>query len=173
MQLYNTDSNTKFRIFFNELETNNLEKILGDDISVRNLQLCSYIEETLPKVFNECNGKRVMVLNVYNDRPYITALVLIQDINVEFPKPKEKSCLLKATNISFSDGKTFKKWLYDKNYFYKIINVTSNKIKVVVFNMSKKDEMDLAQVDARINATGNIAKYIYLETAYKLEKCFG
>ena len=42
---------------FNELETNNLEKILGDDISVKNLQLCSYIEETLPKFFNECNGK--------------------------------------------------------------------------------------------------------------------
>lgn len=172
MQLYNTENNTKFRVFFNELETNNLEKILGDNISIRNIQLCAYLEETLPKIFSECTGKRVMVLNIYNERPYITALILTQDININFNKPKEKNCKLKLTNISFSNANTFKKWLYDKNYYYKIIDITNNKIKVAVFNMSKKDEMALAQVDARINSTGNIAKYIFLETAYKLEKCF-
>ena len=68
MQLYQAETDTKYRVFFNELETNNLEKIMGDDISIRNVQLCAYLEDTLPKAFSECIGKRVMVLNIYNER---------------------------------------------------------------------------------------------------------
>ena len=49
MQLYQAETDTKYRVFFNELETNNLEKIMGDDISIRNVQLCAYLEDTLPK----------------------------------------------------------------------------------------------------------------------------
>ena len=101
MQLYQAETDTKYRVFFNELETNNLEKIMGDDISIRNVQLCAYLEDTLPKAFSECIGKRVMVLNIYNERPYITAVVLLQDIDISFAKPKDKKCMLKATNISF------------------------------------------------------------------------
>ena len=173
MQLYQAETDTKYRVFFNELETNNLEKIMGDDISIRNVQLCAYLEDTLPKAFSECIGKRVMVLNIYNERPYITAVVLLQDIDISFAKPKDKKWMLKATNISFCDGNAFKKWLLDKDYNYKIISLKRNKVKVVIFNMTSKDEMNLADSDAKINATGNIAKYILLETMYRLEKCFG
>ena len=111
-----------------------------------------------------------MVLNIYNERPYITAVVLLQDIDISFAKPKDKKWMLKATNISFCDGNAFKKWLLDKDYNYKIISVKRNKVKVVIFNMTSKDEMNLADSDAKINATGNIAKYILLETMYRLEK---
>lgn len=173
MQLYTMGSDTKYRVFFNELETNNLVKILGDDISIRNLQLCSYIENKLPELFDICNKKRIMVLNIYNDRPYITAIVLLQDIDADFLKPKEKNHFFKVTQVSFENGSAFKKWLLDKEYLYKIINISPKDVKVIIFNMKESDEMTLAQVGAKINTVCNLAKYIIIETAGKLEKCFG
>jgi hypothetical protein len=165
-------SDTKFRVFFSELETNNLIKILGDNISIRNIQLCSFIEEMLPKLFEECANKRVMVLNINNDRPYITAVVLLQDINASFMKPKEKNHFFKVTKVTFENGNAFKKWLLGKDYLYKVVHISKNKVKVALFNMRQDDEMTLAQVGAKINNIGNIAQYILVETAYKLEKCF-
>ena len=46
MQLYrvNANSKNKFKVIFNEIETNNIKQSLGDrNISVRNLFLCYYI----------------------------------------------------------------------------------------------------------------------------------
>ena len=66
MQLYQAETDTKYRVFFNELETNNLEKIMGDDISIRNVQLCAYLEDTLPKAFSECIGKMFISRKQHN-----------------------------------------------------------------------------------------------------------
>ena len=131
-------------------------------------------EKRLPKIFEECSNKRVMVLNIQNDDRYITALVLLQDINASFIKPKEKNSLFKATQITFQNAKSFKKWLLNRKrvYTYKITDNTSKSVKVVIFNMSKLDELSVSEVGAQINNVCSIAKYILLETAEKFEKCF-
>ena len=176
MQLYNDyNSKDKFKVIFNEIETSNIKHSLGDsNISIRNLVLCYYIEKRLPKLFGECSNKRVMVLNIQNDDRYITALVLLQDITAGFIKPKEKSNLFRVTEVTFENGKAFKKWLLNskKEYAYKITEVTSRSVKVIIFNMSKFDELSVSEVGAQINIVCSIAKYILLETAEKLEKCF-
>lgn len=173
MQLFNIqESKTKYRVFFDELETNNLVKIAGDDISIRNLQLCSYLEKVLPSSFEECRQKRIMVLNIVNDRPYITALVLLQDINTDFIQPKEKNHFFKVTQITFNSGSAFKNWLLDRDYTYRIISISPKHVKVIVFNMKEFDEMTLAQLGAKINTICNLAEYVFMQTAYKLEKCF-
>lgn len=176
MQLYNDfNSKDKFKVIFDEVETSNMKRSLGDsNISIRNLVLCYYIEKRLPKIFEECSNKRVMVLNIQNDDRYITALVLLQDINASFIKPKEKNSLFKATQITFQNAKSFKKWLLNRKrvYTYKITDNTSKSVKVVIFNMSKLDELSVSEVGAQINNVCSIAKYILLETAEKFEKCF-
>ena len=102
MQLFNMGSETKFRVFFNELESHNIEKSLGSEsISIRNITLCEHIEKIVPSLFEEFSHKRVMVLNICNERPYISAIVLVQDIDAKFPTPKEKKHLLKVTKVSF------------------------------------------------------------------------
>lgn len=113
-----------------------------------------------------------MVIDISDNNSYIVADILLQDIDIEFEKPKNKMTFLKLTNVSFPNGSEFKKWLKGKRYLYKIIEVLPNKIKVVLFNLSLYDEMELSQYAGRVNATGDVFKYIYLETAYKLEKCF-
>lgn len=171
MQLCKTGKGTKYRIYFTELETNNLIKILGDNISIRNIQLCSYIEKTLPKNFDICNNKRIMVLNIFNNALNISADVLLQDINVEFLKPKEKFHYFKITKINFKDGYVFKNWLLGKNYSYKIVDVAhNNNVKVLIYNMTENDEMNLSEIGAEIEESCNIAKYFIVHTAYKLEK---
>lgn len=174
MQLFNMGSTTKFRVFLNELETHNIEKSLGsDNISIRNIRLCEYIEKTVPNLFEEFSHKRVMVLNICHDRPYISAIVLVQDIDAKFPTPKEKRHLLKVTKVSFTDGNAFKDWLLDKDYAYKVVYVSkNNKVKVAIFNMRESDEMDLAKYGAKINTVYDIIRYMLSETMYKLEKCF-
>lgn len=172
MQLYATESKTKYRVYFNELETNNLIKILGDDINKRNIQLCNFIEKTLPRIFNECKNKRIMVLDIVNNSQNIKAIVLLQDINIDFLKPKEKNHYFKITQVNFKDGYVFKNWLINTQYSYKIISVSPRNVKVIIFNMTESDEMNLSQVDAEIDDICNIAKYFFVHTAYKLEKCF-
>ena len=174
MQLFTMGSNTKYRVFFNELESNNIVKSLGKkNVSIRNIDLCSYIETVLPILFNECKNKRVMVLNICHDRPYISAIVLVQDIDAKFPTPKEKKHLLKVTKVSFTDGNAFKDWLLDKDYSYKVVYVSrNNKVKVAIFNMRESDEMKLAQYGAKIVTVYDVLRYMLSETMYKLEKCF-
>lgn len=174
MQLFNMGSETKFRVFFNELESHNIEKSLGSEsISIRNITLCEHIEKIVPSLFEEFSHKRVMVLNICNERPYISAIVLVQDIDAKFPTPKEKKHLLKVTKVSFTDGNTFKDWLLDKDYSYKVVYVSrNNKIKVAIFNMKESDEMTLAQYGAKIVNVYDILRYMLSETMYKLEKCF-
>ena len=174
MQLFTMGPNTKYRVFFNELESNNIVKSLGKkNVSIRNIDLCSYIETVLPILFNECKNKRVMVLNIYNDRPYISAVVLVQDVNALFPTPKEKHHLIKVTKVVFENGSDFKSWLLDKKYSYKVVYVNSkNKVKVAIFNMKVADEMNLAQYGAEINSVSDILSFMLIETKYKLEKCF-
>ncbi len=174
MQLFTMGSDTKYRVFFNELESKNIVKSLGkNNISIRNIDLCSYIEKALPELFKECSNKRVMVLNILNDGPYISAVVLVQDINAVFPNPKEKKHLVKVTKVIFEDGNAFKEWLLDKDYSYKVVYVTSkNKVKVAIFNMKVADEMSLAKYGAEINSVGDILSFMLIETKYKLEKCF-
>ena len=171
MQLCETGKRTKYRIYFNELETNNLIKILGNNISIRNIQLCSYIEKILPKNFDICNNKRIMVLNIFNNALNISADVLLQDINVEFLKPKEKFHYFKITQITFKDGYVFKNWLLQNKYSYKIIDVAhNNNVKVLIYNMTENDEMHLSEIGAEIEESCNMAKYLILHTADKLEK---
>ena len=174
MQLFNMGSETKFRVFFNELESHNIEKSLGsENISIRNITLCEHIEKIVPSLFEEFSHKRVMVLNICNERPYISAIVLVQYIDAKFPTPKEKKHLLKVTKVSFTDGNTFKDWLLDKDYSYKVVYVSrNNKIKVAIFNMKESDEMTLAQYGAKIVNVYDILRYMLSETMYKLEKCF-
>lgn len=174
MQLFNMGSDIKYRIFFNELETHNIEKSLGkDNISIRNTRLCAHIEKNAPKLFEEFKNKRVMVLNICHDRPYISAVVLVQDIDAKFPTPKEKKHLIKVTKVSFTDGSAFKDWLLDKDYSYKVVYVSkNNKVKVAIFNMRESDEMNLAQYGAEINTVYDIISYMLSETMYKLERCF-
>ena len=174
MQLFNMGSETKFRVFFNELETHNIEKSLGsENISIRNITLCEHIEKIVPSLFEEFSHKRVMVLNICHDRPYISAIVLVQDIDAKFPTPKEKKHLLKVTKVSFTDGNAFKDWLLDKDYSYKVVYVSrNNKVKVAIFNMRESDEMKLAQYGAKIVTVYDVLRYMLSETMYKLEKCF-
>ena len=173
MQLYrvNANSKNKFKVIFNEIETNNIKQSLGDrNISVRNLFLCYYIEKRLPEIFKECSNKRVMVLNIENDERYITALVLLQNMSLGFNKPKERNGLLKVTQVTFKDNNMFKNWLINTNYAYRITDIKAK--KVIIFNMSKYDEIAVSEFGARINRVCSITKYILLETAEKFEKCF-
>lgn len=108
MRICRTFSEEKLRVFFDDVESNNIKKAFKGNISIRNVNLCYFIENTLPK-FKECNGKRVMVLNIQNDTS-VNALVLLQDIDEQFNIPKEKSYWFKISEISFEDGKSFKEW---------------------------------------------------------------
>ncbi len=171
MQLYSTESDTKFKVIFNSTDAISLGKIFKN-ISIRNIQLCSYIEERLPKIFEECKGKRIMVLNIIDERPNcIVILFMIQDIDAKFPKPQEKKHYFKVTELSFYDIDTLKEWINNKDYTYKIIEDSPKDIRVVIFNMSQRDEMELFEANVRINTVCNIAKYFILQTASKLEKC--
>ena len=54
MQLFTMGSDTKYRVFFNELESKNIVKSLGkNNISIRNIDLCSYIEKALPELYKD------------------------------------------------------------------------------------------------------------------------
>lgn len=88
MRICRTFSEEKLRVF-DDVESNNIKKAFKGNISIRNVNLCYFIENTLPK-FKECNGKRVMVLNIQNDTS-VNALVLLQDIDEQFNIPKEKA----------------------------------------------------------------------------------
>ena len=55
MQLCHMMSDNKYRVYFNEKESKNIRLTLGNDISIRNVSLCYYIEKTLPNCFDvEC-----------------------------------------------------------------------------------------------------------------------
>lgn len=171
MQLYTTESKAKYKILFDSSDAMSLGEIFKN-ISIRNIELCSYIEERLPKVFDECKRKRVMVLNIVDQRPSsIMVLVLVQDIKAHFPKPQEKRHYFKVTELSLYNIDTFNEWISNKNYTYKIIQNSSGQIKAIIFNMSRKDEMELFDANIKITAICNIAKYFLLQTANKLEKC--
>ncbi len=172
MQLFTTNCANTFRLYFDEIETNNLQKALNDKISIRNLDLCYYIEQSLPRLFKEFKNKRVMVLNIFNDRPNINAIVLVQDIKAQFVKPKEKASLFKVSEVHFDDIEACNNWLKDKDYVYKIISKKTKDVKVIILNMSKVDQMQLAEFNGQIYTVCNIAKYILIQTADKLEKCF-
>ena len=99
MRICRTFSSEKLRVFFDDVESNNMKKAFKGNISIRNINLCYFIEKTLPK-FEECKGKRVMVLNIKNDES-VNALVLVQDVDEQFAIPKEKSYWFKRSEISF------------------------------------------------------------------------
>lgn len=171
MQLYTTESKTKYRILFDSSDAMSLGEIFKN-ISIRNIELCSYIEERLPKVFDECKRKRVMVLNIVDQRPSsIMVLILVQDIKTHFPKPQEKKHYFKVTELSFYHIDTFNKWISNKSYTYKIIENSQEQVKVIVFNMSQGDEMELFEANVKITTICNIVKYFLSQTASKLEKC--
>lgn len=171
MQLYTTESKSKYRVLFDSSDANSIGEIFKN-ISIRNIELCSYIEERLPEIFDECKRKRVMVLNIVDQRPSsIMVLILIQDIKTNFPKPQEKKHYFKVTELSFYDINTLNEWIDKKKYTYKIIEKSQNDVKVIIFNMSKRDEMELFEANVKITSVCNIAKYFILQTANKLEKC--
>ena len=168
MRICRTFSEEKLRVFFDDVESNNIKKAFKGNISIRNVNLCYFIENTLPK-FKECSGKRVMVLNIQNDTS-VNALVLLQDIDEQFDIPKEKSYWFKISEISFEDGKSFKEWYKDKNYTYKIKEVNDKEVKVLVYNMKAQDELSLCLYRGKINFTCNIIEYIFLQTVDILNK---
>lgn len=172
MQLYNMMSDNRYRILFNERESDNLRKTLGSEISIRNISLCYYIEKVLPSRFEECKGKRVMVTNIYSQDNYITATVLLQDIRFEFSRPKDKTYKFKVTEVSFENGRSFKNWLKGKKYAYKILEVTSKKVKVVLFNVNLQDELLISLDGGKINKACGIVEYMLLTAANKVKEQF-
>ena len=56
MRICRTFSSEKLRVFFDDVESNNMKKAFKGNISIRNINLCYFIEKTLPK-FEECKGK--------------------------------------------------------------------------------------------------------------------
>ena len=170
MQLCYMMSDSKYRVYFNERETNNIRKILGNDISIRNVSLCYYIEKVLPLNFQECVGKRVMVTNVYAQDKYISATVLLQDIEFEFSQPKDKNYRFKITEVSFDNGRSFKDWLKDKRYAYKILEVTTKKVRVILFNVNVQDELLISLSGGQINRVCSIIEYALFATANKFKE---
>ncbi len=170
MQLFGMMSDTKYRVYFNEIESNNIRKALGNDVSIRNIKLCYFIERILPKMFDECIGKRIMVANIYSEDEYINAVVILQNIQIKFNKPKEKNYLFKATEISFEDIDSFNYWISNKKYIYKIIKQNSKQVKVVVFNVTTQDELLLSLSGGQINKVCNILEYVLLVAANKFRE---
>lgn len=171
MQLYQTEKREKFRLYFNEKESNNMAKALEGDISIRNLELCHFIETVLPQKFKECKGKRVMVMNVYYDMSNISAVVFLQDVAMAFPEPKEKFGFIKITDISFESKNSFDEWMEDKNYLYKVKKNTNNKkYEVIVFNMRTEDELDLSENDGYIEKKCGVIEYIIFLFIQKIRK---
>ncbi len=168
MKLCRTLSEEKLRVYFDDVESNNIKKAFKGNISIRNVNLCYFIENTLPH-FKECKGKRVMVLNIQDDAS-VNALVILQDIDESFDVPKDKNYWFKVSEISFKDGKSFKRWHKDKKYAYKIKEVTDKEVKVLVYNMKPQDELSLYLYDGKINLTCNIIEYIFLQTTDMLNK---
>lgn len=168
MKLCRTLSEKKLRVYFNDIESNNIKKTFKNNINIRNVNLCYFIENTLPH-FEECKGKRVMVLNIQNDAS-VSALVVLQDIDESFDVPKEKNYKFKISEISFKDGKSFKEWQKNKKYIYKIKEVNDSEVKVLVYNMKTQDELSLYLYGGTINLTCNIIEYIFLQTADILNK---
>ena len=91
-------------------------------------------------------------------------------MSLGFNKPKERNGLLKVTQVTFKDNNMFKNWLINTNYAYRITDIKAK--KVIIFNMSKYDEIAVSEFGAKINRVCSITKYILLETAEKFEKCF-
>lgn len=170
MQLCYMMSDSKYRVYFSERETNNIKKILGNDISIRNISLCYYIERVLPMTFKECFGKRVMVTNIYAQDKYLSATVLLQDIEFEFSQPKDKTSLFKVTEVSFENGRSFKEWLKGKRYAYKILEITSKRIKVILFNVNVQDELLISLSGGQINRVCSIIEYALFATANKFKE---
>ena len=170
MQLCYMMSDSKYRVYFSERETNNIRKILGSDISIRNVSLCYYIERVLPITFQECVGKRVMVTNIYAQDKYISATVLLQDIELEFNQPKDKNYWFKITEVSFENGRSFKEWLKGKRYAYKILEVTSKKIRVILFNVNLQDELLISLSGGQVNRVCSVIEYAFLATANKFKE---
>lgn len=170
MQLCYMMSDSKYRVYFSERETNNIRKTLGNDISIRNVSLCYYIERVLPSCFEQCVGKRIMVTNIYAQDKYISATVLLQDIQFEFSRPKDKNYWFKITEVSFEDGKSFKKWLKGKRYAYKILEITSKKVKVILFNVNVQDELLISLSGGQINRVCSVIEYAFLATANKFKE---
>ena len=168
MKLCRTLSEEKLRVYFDDIESNNIKKTFKDNINIRNVNLCYFIEKTLPN-FEECKGKRVMVLNIQDDTS-VNALVVLQDIDESFDVPKDKNYWFKVSEISFKDGKSFKEWHKDKKYTYKIKEVNDSEVKVLVYNMKVQDELSLYLYSGKINLRCSIVEYIFLQTADKLNK---
>ena len=168
MRICRTFSEEKLRVFFDDVESNNIKKAFKGNISIRNINLCYFIEKTLPK-FEECKGKRVMVLNIKNDES-VNALVLVQDVDEQFAIPKEKSYWFKISEISFENGKNFKEWYKGKDYTYKIKEVNDKEVKILIYNTKAQDELSLCLYGGKINFTCNIIEYIFLQTVDILNK---
>lgn len=111
-----------------------------------------------------------MVTNIFNDCDYISATVILQNIGLEFSKPKDKNYKFKITEVSFENGKSFKSWLKGKKYAYKIIEVTSKKVKVILFNVNVQDELLISLSGGQINRVCSIIEYILLTTANKFKE---
>lgn len=170
MTLYQTELASKYRVYFNDIETNNIKKALNDDISIRNINLCYYIEHELPKEYEDLKDKSIMVLNIFYDGRYISALILIQNIKLDFKKPKQPNTMFKVTAAIFKRKDDFDKWIKGKDYGYKVLSTSTNSFNVILFNVKAYDEMSLSRYGAQIEKRCGIVEYIIYKAADKIKE---
>lgn len=169
MQLYKTKFESRFTVHFNELETENLRTIIND-ISIKNIELCYYLEKIIAKEYGRFYGKRIMIMNIYSDTFHIVVDILIQNENIAFAKPKCKKNTLNVTRIKFNDEKEFLKWNDRHKYKYTVKARRNDFLEVLIYQVSKEDEINLAFQNIKIEQSINIFAYIIFSIIDILKK---
>lgn len=172
MQLYNTMSEVKYRLCFEEKETENIEKALKGDLNIQNEQLCYFLENLLPKCYEQFKNKRGMITEINPNVGYMCATILLQDIDIAFKKPEEEINFFNVTKVSFADKESFENWKKDKNYKYKIKKSDGEKYEVVIYSMDVQDELNLLLISAFIEKKYNIFEYMFENVANSIKEKF-
>lgn len=157
MKLEKKKETNMYNIVIDGLEAYNIVRICDDEnVSIKNIDLCYYIEEEGIKLFKDSKNTRIVIMGInleYNERlePVITATAIHQNIDIQFPKPKDKFEYIRATTVEFKDEEALKKWLESES----IENYSRPKrdifgIQVKVLNLSVKQEFSLASYGGKI-----------------------
>lgn len=141
-----------FKVSFNDVESLNLKNALNGEITISNPKLCYYIESELPRRFKECRNKGVTVTEIINGLTIIATVLVLDDIEFDFCKPKLSSLSFRFTKVSFDSISDFNKWMEDKDYMYKALRSQDNTYRVLLYNVSTLDEMDLSSFNGVIES---------------------
>lgn len=161
-----------YRLYLEGLEYENIKKSLEYDLNIGNIQLCYYIENELPKRFEECKDKRIFINGINASDNYLCATISLQDVKIGFKKPKIKSSFFRVTDVTFDSKEVFAKWL-EKNhekYTYRVKTCNTDRVNVIIFNMDIQDEMKLSLFQGRINKVNTLAEYVLLESVSRFKK---